>query len=82
MKGLAVESVSGLLALVGSAVGAAAFSLLGALAELAGVRHLLAGQTVVGAWEIWVGTTLLFVGVYLFGYRECWPRVKRLGGPG
>lgn len=82
MKVIAVESVPELLALVGSAVGAAAFSLVGALAELAGARHLLAGQTVVGAWEVWVGTTLLFVGVYLFGYRECWTRVKRLSGAG
>lgn len=75
---LVYESIGELLGLIGSAIGSVLLTIGGALVEQAAVQNVLAGQLVLGAWEAWVGTLALTVGLYLLGYQECWPRLQRL----
>ncbi|MFB6081290.1 MAG: hypothetical protein ABEJ67_00580 [Halanaeroarchaeum sp.] len=64
-----------LLELVVSLLGAVGFTIGGLLAETDGVANLLAGQTALGGWEVWMGAVALFAGLYLLGYRHV---VRRL----
>jgi len=77
MKILVQESLVELLALLGSAVGTVVLSGIGMLAEQAAIQNVLAGQTLLGAWEAWMGSAVLFGGLYLLGYREFWFRLRR-----
>jgi hypothetical protein len=54
------------------------FTALGVLGEQAALGNLLAGQTTLGLWELFVGAWALFVGVYLVGVRQLFPRVSSL----
>jgi len=56
-------SVEQLLGVVFYAVVASVLTVLGAVAELASVTELTAGQTVLGLWEVGVGLLLLYAGV-------------------
>lgn len=78
MKLLVYESVTELLALLGSAIGAAILTFTGILTEHAGIQNVLTGQVTLGAWEAWMGTLALFAGLYLLGYREFWSRFQQL----
>lgn len=69
-----------LLVVLGYALGAGALTGLGALAEGAGLRSLGAGDVVVGLWFAYMGAVALFVGLYLLGYRELLPRLRRAVG--
>lgn len=70
MDGFVSDSLAEGVALVGSALGSTVFTLVGIVAEYAGIQSLAAGHSTVGAWEVWLGAVALFVGVYLLGYRE------------
>jgi hypothetical protein len=65
-----VEALEVLLSL--SATGG--FTLLGTLAEQAGIQNVLAGHAAIGLWEVWMGAVALFAGLYLFGYRRVYRR--------
>lgn len=78
MKPVVTESISELIALVGSAIGTAVFTIGGMLTEHAALQNVLTGHIVLGAWEAWMGTLALIVGLYLLGYREFWPRLQQL----
>ena len=54
------------------------FTALGVMGEQAALGNLLAGQTTLGLWELFVGAWALFVGVYLVGVRQLFPRVSSL----
>ncbi|WP_276270752.1 hypothetical protein [Haloarcula litorea] len=70
------ESLLELLGLVGSALLSGLLTVVGVLTENAGVADLLAGQSVVGLWELWMGTLLLYAGVYLLGYKRVLPGLR------
>lgn len=77
------ELVSASLAEVATALGAGVVSvvvsIVGVLTERAGLQNVAAGHTTVGVWEIGVGLLVLFLGVYLLGYQQCWQRLSTLG---
>lgn len=56
-------SVPELLGLVFYAVVASVLTVLGAVAELASIQNLTAGQTVLGLWEVAVGVLLFYAAV-------------------
>ena len=60
MQGAITESLAELLGLVFYATVAAVLTVVGALAELASLQDLAAGQSLFGLWEVAVGTLLLF----------------------
>ena len=76
MKALAFESLVDVLALIGAAIGTSVLTIAGVLTEQAGVQNVLAGDVLVGGWELWMGTLALFVGVYLLGYQQFWRRLR------
>lgn len=78
MTSVADKSISTLFALLGSAIGTTAFTIGGAMTEQAALHNVSTGHLVLGAWEAWMGTLALLAGIYLFGYREFWPRLSRL----
>lgn len=65
-------SVSELLSLLLTAVAATVLTAIGALTENAGISDLLAGPSVFGLWEVGMGALLLYVGIYMLGYRQVW----------
>ena len=75
MRELGFDVVADALFTVASAVGAVAFTVVGALVDQAGLQALLSGSTAQGAWELWMGTLALFVGIYLLGYRTTLPAI-------
>ena len=75
MRELGFDLVADLLYTLLSAVGAVGFTVAGLLVERAGLSNLLAGAVAQGAWELWMGTLALFVGLYLLGYRTTWPSI-------
>ncbi|MFB6069559.1 MAG: hypothetical protein ABEJ76_00940 [Halanaeroarchaeum sp.] len=79
MDGLLSPAVVELLELLVSLVGFVAFTVGGALADVAGLQDVLAGQPALGVWELWMGTVALFAGLYLVGYRALVPRVLGRG---
>jgi hypothetical protein len=70
MNGPLSESLVELLGLLLSAVAAGILTAVGALAENAGMADLLAGQSVLGLWELFMGAIALYAGVYLLGYQR------------
>lgn len=60
MQGVITESIAELLALLLYAGLAVVLTFLGALAELASLEDLSAGQSAIGLWEVAVGTLLLY----------------------
>jgi hypothetical protein len=60
MQGVITESLAELLALVFYAGLAAVLTVLGALAELASLEAIAAGQSIFGLWEVVVGALLLY----------------------
>ena len=75
MSELGLEMAADLLSTVLSAIGAVVFTIVGVLVEQAGVANLTQGATGLGAWELFMGTLVLFVGIYLLGYRTAWPSI-------
>lgn len=63
MTQLVAGTVAEVLGVVFYAVVASALTTLGLFAELASLRNLLAGQTVLGLWEVGVGVLLLYAGI-------------------
>ena len=61
-----------LLSLLLAAVAAGLLTVVGALTENAGIADLLAGPSVFGLWEVGMGALLLYVGIYMLGYRRVW----------
>jgi len=78
MKGLVSETVIEVLAVIGSAIGAAIFTIGGLLTEQDGLQNMLAGHLTLGAWEAAFGLIFLFFGVYLIGYQQFWERLTTL----
>ena len=76
MRELVSEAVIEGLGVIGSAVGAAVFTIGGLLTEQDGLQKLLAGHMTLGGWEAAVGLIFLVVGIYLLGYREFWQRLR------
>lgn len=76
MDELVSASASELLELVGSAFGTVAFTVGGLIIEQNSIQSVAAGHSTVGLWEMYMGGLVLIVGLYLFGYRECWPRLQ------
>lgn len=70
MNGLVSESLVQLLGIVLSAIAAGVLTAVGAVTENAGIADLLAGQSVFGLWELWMGALALYAGVYLLGYKR------------
>lgn len=75
MRELGFDLLADLLFTVLAAAGSVTFTVAGVLVERAGINNLLAGATAQGAWELWMGTLALFVGVYLLGYRTALPGI-------
>lgn len=67
-----------LVSVVVFSAGAGVLTAAGVLSERAGLTSLAGGQTALGLWYLYVGTLALFVGLYLLGYREVWPRLRGL----
>jgi len=61
-----------LVSLLFATVAAGLLTAVGVVAENAGIADLLAGQSVVGLWEVGMGALLLYVGIYMLGYRQVW----------
>lgn len=74
VSGMGIE----LLEIIGSAIGTVVFTLGGFLVEQAGLQNVLTGQTTLGVWEAGIGILFLFIGTYMFGYQELWPRLQVL----
>ena len=70
MNGLG--SLGELVSLLLRALAAALLTVVGALTENAGIADLLAEPSVFGLWEVGMGALLLYVGIYMLGYREVW----------
>ncbi len=70
------DSLSDLASIGLFVLAAIGFTALGVLGEQAALGNLLAGQTILGLWELFVGAWALFVGVYLLGVRQVVPRVS------
>jgi hypothetical protein len=75
MREIGFDVVVDVLVAIGSALAAVGFTVAGVLVDQAGLHNLLAGATAQGAWELWMGTLALFVGIYLFGYRTALPAI-------
>lgn len=75
MDDLISGSIGEILALIGSAVGSLMFTIGGVVIEHSSLQSVVAGQSTVGLWEMYMGGIALIVGLYLLGYRECWPRL-------
>ncbi|MBX0322251.1 hypothetical protein EGH21_04295 [Halomicroarcula sp. F13] len=77
MNGLVSESLAELLGLLVSALLAGVLTVVGVLTESAGLSNLLAGQSVFGLWELWMGAVLLYAGLYMLGYKRVWLGLHR-----
>ena len=73
MNEFGLDPILDLLVTLASVVGAVGFTALGFVVDRAGLSNLVAGAMAQGAWELWMGTLALFVGLYLFGYRTALP---------
>ena len=73
MHEFGLESLVDVLATLAAVVGSVAFTVVGVLVDRAGLEALLGGAVAQGAWELWMGTLAVFVGVYLLGYRTAVP---------
>jgi len=75
MNGLG--SLGELVSLLLRALAAALLTVVGALTENAGIADLLAEPSVFGLWEVGMGALLLYVGIYMLGYRQVWLGLRR-----
>ncbi|MFC6861958.1 hypothetical protein ACFQGE_00620 [Halomicroarcula sp. GCM10025817] len=75
MNAIVTESVAELAGLVFSLLAAGLLTVVGALIESAGLANLLAGQSTLGLWELWMGAIALYAGVYMLGYKRLVARV-------
>lgn len=78
MTDIAYGPLGELLGFVVTAVGSAFFTVAGLLAEQAALTNLLAGQSVFGLWELYMGALALVVGVYVLGYESAWHQLQAL----
>jgi hypothetical protein len=78
MKDIGIDSIVEGLTLGGSALGTMLFTMFGVLTEQAGLQNVFSGHVAIGAWELWMGTLALVVGLYLFGYQQFWVRLQIL----
>ncbi|WP_135306251.1 hypothetical protein [Haloarcula amylovorans] len=81
MTALLSESLAELLGMVASVLVAGLLTVVGALTESAGLTDLLAGQSTMGLWELWMGTILLYAGVYMLGYQRVLAPMLTRGTP-
>lgn len=58
-------------------LGALLFTGAGLVIDRAAFENIFMGQLAMGAWELLMGSLLIFVGVYLFGYQEFWTRLQQ-----
>lgn len=70
-------SVSELVSLLLAAVAASLLTAVGAITENAGISELLANPSVFGLWEVGMGALLLYVGIYMLGYRRVWTGLRQ-----
>jgi|GEM_PF-7005312 len=75
MRELGMDLLTDLLFTLLSAAGAVGFTAAGVFVDRAGLQALQAGSTAQGAWELWMGTLAIFVGLYLLGYRTALPSI-------
>lgn len=75
MRDLLVEPLAQALGVVFYAVVAGALTVVGAIAENAGIHDLTAGQTTVGLWEAVVGAVLIYAG-FSVAYHIVLPRLR------
>ena len=75
MSDIGIDVIADVLHTVASAAGAILFTVVGAVVDGNGLRALMAGSTAQGAWELWMGTLAIFVGIYLLGYRTVLPAI-------
>lgn len=78
MRDLLAGPVAELLGAVFYVVVAGALTVVGALAESAGLHDLVAGQTTLGLWEAVVGALLIYAGLSVV-YHIVLPRVRGVG---
>lgn len=80
MSELLFELLGEVLAVSIMAIASVGFTVLGILGEQAAFTNLLAGQSTLGIWELFIGSWALFVGVYLIGVKQVLPRLSALIG--
>ena len=73
MRDLGLEPLVDVLATLAAVLGSVGFTAVGVLVDRAGLEALLGGAVAQGAWELWMGTLAIFVGLYLLGYRTALP---------
>ncbi|WP_435348136.1 hypothetical protein [Haloarchaeobius sp. HRN-SO-5] len=74
-----LELLPELLPIVGYSLVGAALTVLGAVAELESWHTFLAdGVTILTAWYAVIGLLFLYAAVYVVGYEELVPRVRRI----
>ncbi|WP_330631340.1 hypothetical protein [Halocatena halophila] len=72
------KTTTELLTLLGFGVAAVVFTGGGLFIEGTSLHSMATGHQTVAYWEMYMGAIALILGVYLFGYRECWARVRSL----
>ena len=77
MQQVASDSIGQLLGVVFYGLVASALTILGALAEIASMENLLAGQNVLGLWEVAFGAVLLYAG-FTVGTEVLLPRIDEM----
>lgn len=70
MQEFALDLAAELVAFVGLGIVGSALGLLGYSMETLGVTNLTTGDQVLGIWYLVMGSLVLFVAVYLIGFRE------------
>lgn len=78
MQEILADAAGELVSVVVFSAVASVLTAAGVLTERAGLANLATGQTAVGLWYVYMGGLALFVGLYLLGYREVWPRLRGL----
>ena len=76
MDELLYDSAGELVALVGTALLSTGLTVVGLLTERAAFQNVTTGQTTLGVWELAVGALVLYVGLYLLGYRKVWRPIR------
>jgi hypothetical protein len=79
MNDVLAESVVESLSLALTALLSGVLTVAGLLIERAGLQELILGNTVLGLWELGMGSIPLIVGVYLMGYQRLWPELRDRG---
>ena len=73
MREFGIDLLVDVLVTLASVVGAVGLTAVGVFVDRAGLSNLLAGAMAQGAWELWMGSLAIFVGLYLLGYRTALP---------